>query len=206
MTSSAKFTLSRALFVGVIVATLWRVLAHDPWQEAKNAWQQGKFDVAVRIWGKMAAEGDVNAQVMLAHAYAEGSGVEQDNPKAISMYRDAAQRGSGEGQYLLAEAYLRGNGVEQDLNKAYQWMELAASSGQVVAQLKLGLLCLLGVKGMPEWEKGKRWLVRAASAGNDTALWVLRQVQLREAGESRFPEGELDTLLGTQGQSWRVKV
>ncbi|MEW7867080.1 tetratricopeptide repeat protein [Aeromonas diversa] len=185
----------RILFLALILGCLWRIHDSSDWQQAQQAWQESRFADAVAIWQRLREQGDLRAQVLLAHAYEVGAGVMQDHREAIALYEDAARRGEASGQYRLAEAYLRGEGIKQDLSAAYRWMEIAAQSGVVVAQLKFGVLCLLGIEGQPEWEKGKRWLVRAASGGNEPALRVLQEIAKYELGEGSFSFDELDLLI-----------
>ncbi|MHA7000824.1 tetratricopeptide repeat protein [Aeromonas schubertii] len=187
--------MKRILFLALILGALWRIHDISDWQRAQQAWQESRFVDAVVIWQRLREQGDLRAQVLLAHAYEAGAGVAQDSRTAIALYEDAARRGEASGQYRLAEVYLRGEGTRQDLGAAYRWMEIAAKSGVVAAQLKFGVLCLLGIEGRHEWEKGKRWLVRAASSGNESALRVLQEMAKYELGEGSFSFDELERLV-----------
>ena len=58
-----------------------------------------------------------------------GAGVEQDMPRAVELYREAAERGYVPAQCNLGFCYYRGIGVEEDDAQAAQWFARAAEEG-----------------------------------------------------------------------------
>jgi TPR repeat protein len=54
------------------------------------------------------------AHCFLGGFYSEGIGVPQDETKAFTLFRKAAELGDAEGQYYLALCYVRGTGVQQN--------------------------------------------------------------------------------------------
>ena len=61
-----------------------------------------------------AAEGDVEAQMLLADMYADGDMIEKDEQKAAESYAKAAAQGNKEAQFQLGVMYERGRGVPKD--------------------------------------------------------------------------------------------
>src|SRR4051812_43576012 len=76
-----------------------------------------------------AEAGDVAAQVELARAYAEGTGVPRNDELAFRWNMKAAQAGNAEGENGVALAYRTGLGVDKDFNSALKWYGLAAKQG-----------------------------------------------------------------------------
>lgn len=69
------------------------------------------------------------ALTSLAWVYKEGIGVEQDNEKALEMYRIAAETGDSSSCSNLGDCYYYGDLVEQDCAEAIKWYEKAAEKG-----------------------------------------------------------------------------
>jgi len=92
---------------------------------------------------KAAAQGDANAQFVLAVMYLEGDGVAQDYQQARGWFEKAAMLGVSAAQRLLGFMYFEGKGVPQDYQKARAWFEKAAEQGNEEAQAALGRIYLL---------------------------------------------------------------
>lgn len=60
--------------------------------------------------------------------------VPQDQAKAFSLFRRAADQKSHEAMYMLAECYREGNGVIEDSLQAVQWLSAAAECGNEQAK------------------------------------------------------------------------
>ena len=61
--------------------------------------------------------------------YEKGFGVDQDQKKAVAMYKEAAMQGNLKSQYNLGLKYQVGEGVEQDNSKAFEWFQTARRKG-----------------------------------------------------------------------------
>lgn len=132
--------------VKIILVPIWLVLltnllyadhAHDV-AKASDAYNAGDYKTAVHIWGELAAEGDSQAQEMLAAMYVMGKGTDKDLQKAAHWYRMAADQGSASAQFTLAGMYLDGRGVAKSLENAYALMLISANSGNLSAKKKAG--------------------------------------------------------------------
>ncbi|WP_405222982.1 tetratricopeptide repeat protein [Lentisalinibacter sediminis] len=66
-------------------------------QKAEQAYQEGDYERAFRIWRKDLVEiGDKYAQYMVGYLYLTGQGTERDVARAYAWYRLAAERGHDE--------------------------------------------------------------------------------------------------------------
>lgn len=84
---------------------------------------------AVPYARRAAAQGSLNAQLLLARAYQFGAGVPQDYGQAFVFYRQAADGGLPEGARGLAYLYEFGLGVRADRAKALAYYDRAAAGG-----------------------------------------------------------------------------
>jgi TPR repeat protein len=109
---------------------------------------------------------DANAMFVLANRYYDGlGGLQQNQAKAIELWKRASELGSSLAHFQLAVHYSEGG----DLKKEKLHYEAAAMAGNEVARYNLGC---------KEEESGDRgravrhWTI-AASAGNHNALYNL---------------------------------
>jgi uncharacterized protein len=74
----------------------------------------------------------------LADAYHMGYGVQENDVKALALYRQAAEDGDLEGLLCVGWHYASGYGVPQDDVEAVKWWRIAAEQGSSEAQFLLG--------------------------------------------------------------------
>jgi TPR repeat protein len=92
--------------------------------------ERGEMEPAVRWIQKAAESGNPEAIFLLAQSFAAGAGgLKQDDAKANSLYRKAAESG-----YELAWLYLafnaaNGNGMDKNFAQARKFLETARNSG-----------------------------------------------------------------------------
>ena len=79
--------------------------------------------------------------------YEDGTGVPQDFPEAVWLYRVAADQGHAKAQCSLALMYMRGIGVPEDFTEAKRFYQLAADQGYANAQHSLGIMYAHGFGG-----------------------------------------------------------
>jgi hypothetical protein len=108
--------------------------------------------------------GDAPSMILVAKAYAAGSGVDQDDTIAAGWYRKAADLGNPEAQIRLADCYRDGKGVTRDMAQAADWYRKAAEQGDPAAQATLGLLYSVGLGVGRDDLEAFFWLDLAASA------------------------------------------
>jgi TPR repeat protein len=85
-----------------------------------------------------ALKGEVDAQVALGFAYADGEGVGKDEAEAAKWFRLAAEQGSSFAQAYLGLMYSDGTGVPESDAEAVKWFRRSAEQGYAGGQYNLG--------------------------------------------------------------------
>ena len=116
-----------ALLLVLAVALAGCALGETP-EDGLQAFNQGKYREAVRIWRKLAREDNSTAQFHLGRIYELGTGVTRDYEAAARYYSAAASYGNPYAQSNLAVLYAYGKGVPQDLVQSYAWSAMAAAN------------------------------------------------------------------------------
>jgi TPR repeat protein len=83
----------------------------------------------------------------LAHAHAEGIGVDPSPEKAAALLQKAAEAGLPEAKYRLGLMYKSGVGVSADLNKAIELISSAQESGYPLAAVALSSMTMPSTTG-----------------------------------------------------------
>lgn len=129
---------------------------------------------AARWWQIAARGGDAHAQLMLAHSYFQGRGVEQDYRVAAHWYARAEEQGSlpGLAALRLAFMYEHGLGIEQDDFIALGWYRRAAEDGFLSAMIELGDRYAEGWTVPQDYVQAHKWfnLAGSGAAASDEAL------------------------------------
>jgi len=121
------------------------------------------FDEALEL----ANEGNAEAQFQIGEAFAYGIEVEEDYPKSIIWYEQAAASGSSEAMSRLGHRYWRGiGGVRKDLRAAINWFEKASQLGDDFTSLYVAAIYDSTVTSDPlivDDRKAFRWYLKAAN-------------------------------------------
>lgn len=143
----------------------------------------GDAPSAVRYWEKASAGGNLVSTNDLAKVYFSGaSGVPADKPRAIELFKKAAEGGFGEAQAALGKCYSTGNGVPKNANEAFRLFSLAAEQGVAIAQKDLAVCYKYGL-GTPENDAlAAQWFEKAAENGNDKAKICLAEIYAKGEG------------------------
>ncbi len=145
------------------------VAVADDFVLGREAYLQGNFAEALRLWAPLADENDPRAQFSIGSLYFEGRGVTKDLSAAARWFRRAAEQGYAAAQFNLGNSYKHGQGVPQDDLEAVKWWTLAAEQEFAPAQFNLGTQYYFG-RGVPkDQQKGLRWYKRAADNGHPRA-------------------------------------
>lgn len=151
---------------------------------AQEAYEDGRYDVARRLWLRLAEAHDRQAELGLALLYDIGRGVPRDSPTAYGWYHRAAVAGLPEAEFNVAVMQDAGDGVARDVGKAATWYARAAAHGDHRAQYNLGQLYALG-EGVPRnLDEAATWL-RAAAPFLPAAAARLERLPLRDAAAER---------------------
>lgn len=99
---------------------------------------EGKYLIA-KQWLEFGAEqGGINSQLLLGHAYLEGSWLPRDLAESAMWYKKAAQQNDGFGLYFYGKCHEMGWGCIQSHELAYQYYQASAELGNPLAKRKLG--------------------------------------------------------------------
>ncbi len=105
---------------------------------------------AARWFRKSADQGFAPAEDNLAAAYRlPASGVPQDLPEALKLYRAAADQLDPIGLYNLGTMYEHGEGVPASITEAAKWYRSGAEQGDSTAQARIGNMYASG-EGVPK--------------------------------------------------------
>ena len=129
---------------------------------------------AFEVKGK---DGDLEAQLRVATAYATGNGVAKDPSVAIKWYEAAARQGSAVAQTSLGLAYMSGEGVEQDKAKAVAWYKKAARQNYPNALYSLGTAYYNGDGVDVSDATAYGWFLLAREAGSKNAIEAVRRAE-----------------------------
>lgn len=110
---------------------------NSAFEEGWDAYQSGRYRIAMQHWLPLAEQGDANAQLNIGLLYESGRGTDADPVQAAYWYRQSAEYGLAAAQYNLGLMYRDGNGVEQDQGVARGWFERAAAQGLQAARALL---------------------------------------------------------------------
>lgn len=88
-----------------------------------------------------------------------------DYPKALDLFRPAAEQGYPGAQNVIGVMYANGEGVTQSYTEALKWYRKAAAQGNYKAEYNLGALYLDG-NGVPQdVTEAAKWYLKAAEQG-----------------------------------------
>ena len=94
-------------------------------QAGIEAFDRGDLVGAMTFFERAAEAGSALAQTRLAWIL---DGANED-PRAVAMYRAAAEQGYAPGMHGLGEMYAKGEGVDKDVAQAVAWFTKAADAG-----------------------------------------------------------------------------
>jgi hypothetical protein len=106
---------------------------------AEQAYEKGRYPLALKLAQPLAAQGDAHARALLGLMYYHGRGVKQDDMEAAEWFRLAADQDEPRAQFNLGVMHAEGQGVPQDYVQAIKWYRLAAEQGEARAMFNLGV-------------------------------------------------------------------
>jgi len=121
----------------------------------------------------------------LAHAYHVGDGVQEDDVKALALYRQAAEEGSVEGILCVGWHYACGYGVSLDNAEAARWWRTAAERGDAEAQHLLAMSYENGLGVSKDNGKAVQWYRKAANQGDSESREAIDRLLSKIDGTKR---------------------
>ena len=96
-------------------------------QEALDALKEQDYIFAMEEFTRLAdKEENAEARYYIGRMYEQGTGVQQDELKALEFYQQAADQGSASAALKVGNAYYNGKGKEKDYKEAFKWYKKAA--------------------------------------------------------------------------------
>lgn len=125
--------------------------------------KQAEYIAALK---EQAANGDSNAQIMLADHYLDGDGVPKDYAKMMEWLRKAAEQGNAKAQEALGMIYGSDEVMPHDYQQSAVWWSKAAAQGNAEAQHTLGSMFWAGLGVPKDYIEAVVWFRKSAEQGN----------------------------------------
>ena len=133
----------------------------------------------------LAADGDAIAQRSLGRFYAFGPASRRDVPRAITLFKTAADRGDPRSMIELAVIYRDGVGVPKDFALATQWYRAAAEQGDAEGMFQLAQSYRYA-RGIPQdYAAAMHWFRAAAEKGHAGSMTYVGELYFKADGVGR---------------------
>ena len=169
MGKTVKIRLMRPLTVVVCCVILSSCASGLNMNSARLAYDSGDYAAAFEYYQSQAAQGNIEAQYMLAQMYASGRGVSQDASQARSYYKRAANSGHIDAEMALATLYM--DEATYDLARPY--LERSSERGNVSAKYFLGTMYQNGFGVSQNMDRALEFYHAAADGNNGAAQHTL---------------------------------
>ncbi|NNC68473.1 MAG: sel1 repeat family protein [Gammaproteobacteria bacterium] len=134
--------------------------------QARQAYNNGDYEKAHKIWLTQAEKGNPEAQAWLGSLYANGDGVDVDDKNALSWYEKAAEQGYSMAQANVGAMYFMGQGADKNVDKAIKWLSAAAENGDVNGLFNLAVIYTKGEEVDINLERAAELYQQAAEQGH----------------------------------------
>jgi len=171
-------------------------MSEEDWAAAKAAHARGDYAIALRLYRRLADQGNARAQDNLGVFYEHGLGVARSYAEAVNWYRMAAEQGEPNAQNNLGVMYETGRGVPADPAEAVKWYQRAATQGDLNAQHNLGNMYESGHGVAQNYTEAVTWFRKAevirwrrrTSASCTSSATEFRVTSSRPTCGSRCPQ------------------
>lgn len=155
--------------------------ADSPAKAAITAFEQEKYDEAIKLATPLAEKGDADAIYLLGFAYETGKGVAQSREKAVEYYRKGMEKFHADSIYRLS-FILMASQDKAEVQEARTILEKQGLTDTGIAGRILGEAFLLGRFGdEPDTEKALSWWGKSSDQGDVPSTILL----------ARFYEGQM---------------
>lgn len=131
--------------------------------EAHNAYNAKDFDAAFKLYTTLAEAGNADAQTSLAYMYQNAQGTQQDEAKALELYKKAAEQEQPYALFNLAILYANGiGGATFDQFEAHKLYLKAAIKEVPAAMYETALMLERGLGCVQNFSEAAFWYEEAA--------------------------------------------
>eukprot|EP00004_Rigifila_ramosa_P007971 TRINITY_DN1915_c0_g1_i1.p1 TRINITY_DN1915_c0_g1~~TRINITY_DN1915_c0_g1_i1.p1 ORF type:complete len:360 (+),score=92.03 TRINITY_DN1915_c0_g1_i1:26-1105(+) len=109
----------------------------------------------------------------LGLCYQNGHAVKPDLPRALEMFKNAAQRNDSDAAFVLGARYLHGTDVEKNEKLAVEYLTQAAKFGHPAAMYNLAICYEQGLGVEPDLRAAKYYFEHSAGFGFPDAIFTL---------------------------------
>lgn len=141
-----------------------------------SLYNQKKYKDALNHVKPLIAKDSPAALNFLAICYQEGTGVKQDEAKAVELFTKGAYQGDTVSQRQLAQCYATGRGVIQNYQVAIKWYKYASDRGDVESQYTLGRMYERGKGVHQDYHIAVTMYKKAAYNGHHDARLALKRL------------------------------
>lgn len=143
--------------------TVLQNVADDPVTLGNILYKEGKFDDAFILFTRGVARGDAEAQYRLGKMYLEGTGVAENQIKAMGLFKKSAEKGNVSGMNALG--YMYETRENPDYKEAVKWYRKSAEKGYPEAQCNLGMMYKYGLGVKQSDREAKKWIQKCEKQG-----------------------------------------
>lgn len=151
-------------------------------QKAYNAWLNGEFSTAMRLYENMCYDGDLGACHAIGTLYFQGSGVAQNYAMSASYYYKACDGGFGQSCSSLGVLYHYGLGVRQDYEIALNLYHISCQAGYPRGCNNLGVMFEEGLGIKQDYKQAGLYYSDACLARDDRACFNIAEMLVAGKG------------------------
>ncbi len=141
------------------------------------------YELAVDSFEKAVALGSVDAINYLGICYRDGLGVNQDEEKAVQLFKEGYEKGDGVySAYNLAGCYDKGIGTYCDPQKAIELLVIATENGNIDASNDLGVKYKDGDGVEVDYDKAFAYFSKAAEGESSVGIYNLADCHMHGYG------------------------
>ncbi len=144
-------------------------MSEEDWAAARAAHARGDYAAELRIYRRLAADGDLRAQDNIGVLYERGLGVTKSMPKRSSGIGWPRRKASPTRRTTSASCTRRVTACPTDHVEAVRWYQRAAAQGDINAQHNLGNMYESGRGVAQNYAEAVAWFRKAADKGHPMA-------------------------------------
>jgi TPR repeat protein len=170
-----------------------------------EAYRDGDYQTAWKLWQPLAEQGSTDAQYGLAIMLEKGQGTEKNPLEAFDWYLRAAEAGDANAQFMVAVYYSRGVVEAPTRMERLHWYYKAAKQGHTAARIFLAQTIYEG-NGTPKDNILAYFWAQRATENVDAATLAQLQPMIEQIQAEMTPEEVQEAerrLDAARNEAWR---